>query len=262
MPWRALFPRNEEGERPRTGLTRLLLVEGDRGRSPDRHTLPLVARTLVEADVEDELLRLTRLDDAETERADARHGLERRVAADADAELVQVETGTSAAERVGGDRLTELGDGRDGPGVGDVERLLLHRARLQVGEVQVEGVGAAGVVREGDGEGRGLDVDLTGVAGREVRDRGRNRDARAHADDDGGDGDLADVLLDAGAEGQLSPLSVTVVTIFDQDDRMCVYKFLGWNFPRFSTKHKDHHTLSLVLCQHVFANMSNLALCI
>jgi len=92
------------------------------------------------------------------------------------------------------DGVSELGDGRDGSGVGDVERLVLHLTRLQVAEVQVEGVGAADVVREAHGELRGSDVDVTDLAGREVRSGRRDGDCGDTTHEGDGDCDGTDLL--------------------------------------------------------------------
>lgn len=156
-----------------------MLLEGDRGVGSDGGVLPLVTCRRVERDIERVALCLPSGDGTEVpvarQAADRR---KRRDATDADTELAQgsicilsmfsmvsMPFGVNRAAR---DRQAELHRRRDGPRVGDVERLVLHLARLQVTEVQVEGANAAQVVGQTDAQlGRG-DVHLAGVTGAEV----------------------------------------------------------------------------------------------
>ena len=150
----------------------LLLIEGDRGRGRKPHTLPLVAGARVEADVEDVGLRLAGRDGTEVDAGrQAAVGRERGDAADTHGELVDVETRTGNDRARAGRRLgidADLDGSGDAAGVGDVERLVLYFARLQVGEVEIEAADGGLVVGQADAQGCRLDIDGTDVTGREV----------------------------------------------------------------------------------------------
>ncbi len=231
----------------------LLLVEDDRDGPADGRALPLVAGALVERDVEAVGAGLAGGEGAELEGRERRRGVEPRVAAHADLELVVVgrlEARADAVDVAGVAR--DLHVGRDGPGVGDVEGLVLDLARLQVGEVEVEVLRAL-VVAEVDRERRGADVDTTGVGRREVRaDRRGQHDPRHHGSDseaatEGGEDVLLDVLALGVHEG---PLSVADATVW----MGCVGTFREETFSRTWSRHKDNINLNLHICQYLFIN--------
>ena len=218
----------------------LLLGQRDRQIAAEGLTLPLVTSGAAELDVEDEGLRLARLQDAEVPtcgQVEHRDESDRGHVAGphADPELVVVECG------VGGRRVGEVApqvDGcRDRAVVADVEGLRDHLAGSQVVEVEVD---RCAVVHVADAEhhGCGVDVDTSGV---DVVERCERRDDGV--DDDQGsnaqsaNGSSASELLAGGGGGHGVPSLQQMLRRVNLNMYVLVDFFVS------QQRHNDDHTL-------------------
>jgi len=186
----------------------LALLEGDRGVRTERDVLPLVAGRRSQRDLEGEPLALASHEAAER---DARRQLvdtgRLQVTRDGHRELGvvasrQLATGEGGVERVGG---RERDVTSDAAGVRRVEALRQRLARLQVGEVEVEGVAAAVVVAQGEHQLGRRDVHPTVVGRGEVGTRNglEQQSGRDAGDAEGTEG--TNTLLSCRLEGHSVP---------------------------------------------------------
>lgn len=170
----------------------LLLGQRDRQLATERLALPLVAGTSAELDVDPEGLRLAGLEDAEVPSArgqigdrgerDGTAGL-----ADADPEVLVGHRRVGGAGRVV-EVAAEHGDAGDGAVVADGERLRLHLAGLEAGEVEVDRA-AVVLVADAERQRRRRDRDLRRLGVGVVGVRSDTGDAQR---EDSGDADTRD----------------------------------------------------------------------